>query len=79
MPDIQNERPKPGSTVVLKELPPGLLDNLPDDDQQAISEIVGRPILLVEYDGDGRAELEFEDRDGVIHFIYVDSRFIEIY
>ena len=69
--------PKPKEKVILKELPPGLLDNLPTEDQRAISEVVGKPVMLNEYDADGRAELEFTDREDVIHFIYVDPKFIE--
>ena len=57
--------------MVLTEIPPGFLDDLPTEDQRAIKEVVGKPILLNEYD-DGRAELEFTDASGVIHFIYVN-------
>ena len=63
--------PKPGDTVVLTEIPPGLLDGLPREDQAAIVEVVGKPILLLGY-VDGRAELEFIDNLGIIHFIYVN-------
>ena len=45
---------------------------MPIEDQNAISEIVGKPIRLNEYDSNGRAELEFTDRQRMIHFIYVD-------
>ncbi len=69
-------KPKPGDPVVLTEVPPGLLDGLPMEDQRAISEVVGKPILLTEYDDEGRAELKFTDRDGVIHFIYVSPNII---
>ena len=75
--------PKPGDTVVLKSVPPGLLDGLPEEDQRAIEAIVGKPVLLVEYDEDGRAELEFDDPfDGVpgtcnhTHSIWVAPEFI---
>jgi hypothetical protein len=67
---------KPGDTVMLTEVPPGLLDNLPIEDQRAISEVVGKPVRLNEYDDEGRAELEFTDRDGNFHFIYVSPNFI---
>jgi hypothetical protein len=70
-----NERPRPGDKVVLTEVPPGMLDGLPEEDRQAIAEIVGKPILLIDYD-DGRAELEFKDRNGEIHFVYVSPEFI---
>ena len=70
------DRPNPGDKVVLKELPPGLIDGLPSDDQEAIREVIGKPIILNGYDADGRAELEFTDNAKVAHFIYVDRRFI---
>jgi hypothetical protein len=74
--DAENTKPNPGDTVVLTQVPPGLLDGLPLEDQQGIREVVGKPLLLSEYDDAGRAELEFKDRNGVIHFIYVDPAFI---
>ncbi|MBZ5521673.1 MAG: hypothetical protein LAP21_05380 [Acidobacteriia bacterium] len=77
MPDVQKPKPEPGKEVVLKKLPPGLLDGLPDEDQKAIAKIVGKSVLLLQYDDIGRAELEFTDSAGVIHFIYVEPEFIE--
>ena len=68
--------PEPSEMVVLTEVPSGLLDDLPAEDQQAIIEVVGRPIVLRGYDDYGRAELEFEDRDGNGHVIFVAPRFI---
>lgn len=62
--------------MTLTEVPSGLLDNLPMEDRRAISEVVGKPIVLNEYDEDGRAELQFKDNQGVIHFIYVSPDFI---
>jgi len=70
--------PKPGELVVLIEVPKGLLDDLPLEDQQAINEVVGTPILLKEYDELGRAELEFRERDGTLHYIYVDPKFVRV-
>jgi hypothetical protein len=67
---------KLGNAVVLMEVPPGLFDDLPPDDQEAISEVVGKPIMLKEYDDAGRAGLEFKDRNGDLHHIYVSPRFI---
>jgi hypothetical protein len=62
MTESGTKRPKPGTRVVLTELPPGLSNGLPIEDQRAISEAVGRPVLLNEYDEDGRAELQFNRR-----------------
>jgi len=75
---ITRRNPIPGDNVVLVEVTPGLLDGLPKEDQQAISEIVGKSVRLNEYDDRGRAELEFIDGEGTIHFIYVSPDFIRI-
>ena len=76
MANAENMKPKPGETVVLLGVPAGMLVDLPLEDQQAINEVVGKPILLNGYDDAGRAELEFKDRNGVIHFIYVRLEFV---
>jgi hypothetical protein len=54
-------KPQPGDMVVLTAIPPGLLDGLPQEDQHAITAMVGKPVLLVGYDNDGRAEISFDD------------------
>ena len=69
-------KPKPGDKVVLKALPPGFIDDLPEEEQRAISARIGRPIMLMGYDRDGRAELEFMAQDDSIHTLYVDLKFI---
>jgi hypothetical protein len=70
-------KPKPGDLVLLMEAPSGLLEGLPAEDQKAISEVIGKPIQLVGYDDDGRAELQFTDGAGVIHFIFVNPSVIK--
>lgn len=72
----ENRKPEPGDTVVLTSLQPGLLTGLPTEDQEALIAAVGKPLLLLSYDDVGRAELEFKDRHGVIHFIYVSPETI---
>ena len=74
----QDEKPKPRDKVILTGLPVGFLADLPTEDQRAISAVIGKPIALNEYDEDGRAELEFTDGNGNIHFIYVSSDFIKV-
>lgn len=69
-------KPKPGNRVILTEVPPGFVDDLPEEDQQAIKGAVGRPIRLNEYDEKGQAELEFKDRNGSFHTMYVSPEFI---
>jgi len=75
----RKKKPKPGEKVILKALPPGFIDDLPEEDQRAISAVVGKPIILNKYENDGRAELEFTDNEDTIHFIYVDPRFMKLW
>jgi len=60
----------------LEKLPPGLIDGLPSEDQQAISPIVGVPVLFSGFDEIGLLELEFVERDGTFHHIYVNREFV---
>jgi len=50
---------------------------LPEEDKLAISGVVGKAIILNGYDEDGRAELEFTEENGTIHFIYVNPAFLK--
>ncbi len=61
---------------MLGTVPPGLLRGLPREDQKAIREIVGKPVLLEEYDDDGRAVLTFTDSENMEHSIFVRPEFI---
>lgn len=72
----RNNNLQPGTRVVLDSVPPGLCDDLPLPDKRAITAIVGKPVILVQYDDLGRAELEFTDENGVIHYVYVKPEFI---
>jgi hypothetical protein len=81
---VRDNRPSPGETVVLTSIPPGLLDGLPREDQNAIVAMIGKRVLLVGYDEDGRAELHFDDPFDVrtdayshSHSIWVAPEFIE--
>lgn len=68
---------KRGQKVVLNVLPPGLTDGLPEEDQQAISAMVGKPMVLEGYERNGTAELEFTDKDDTFHLIWVEPKFIK--
>jgi len=63
---------------MLIELPPRFLDDLPQEDQQAIRDASGEPIRLTEYDELGRAELEFKDRSGTFHTVWVSPDCIRV-
>jgi hypothetical protein len=69
---------KPKRRATLTELPPGFLDDLPEEDQKAILEIVGKPIEFLGYDEDGRAELKFTDGNKVFHSIFVRREFVRL-
>ena len=66
---------KSGAKVLLLQIPPGFLNDLPIEDQRAIEIAAKKPLDFIGYD-DGRAELEFTDSTGVIHLIYVDPVYI---
>jgi uncharacterized damage-inducible protein DinB len=61
--------------VLLTGLPAGFLDDLPTEDQRAISAMVGKPIVLRGYEQNGRAELEFEE-PSTSHVIFLNPKFI---
>jgi hypothetical protein len=79
-------KPQPGDMVVLTAVPLGLLDGLPQEDQHAIIAMVGKPVLLVGYDDDGRAEIFFDDpidvgtdRDRNTHSVWVLQAFVTLF
>jgi hypothetical protein len=75
-------KPKPGDRVILTSIPPGLLTDLPEEDQEAIRAIVGQPVTLQGYDAEwktGEAILEFTDANGDGHTIWVKPDFIKPY
>ena len=69
-------RPKAGDSVIVKELPAGFLEGLASEDRQAITAVIGKAILLKKYDDEDRAELEFTDEKGTIHFVYLNPALI---
>jgi hypothetical protein len=68
--------PRVGELVILKELPKGLIGGLPAEDQDAIIEIIGKPIRVTGYEEDGRVGLEFKDSKEVIHVIFVSPKLL---
>jgi hypothetical protein len=72
--------PHASKQVIFLALPPGLVDGLPEEDQRAIIAMVGKLVMLVGYDEDGRAELEFDDpftgNSSHTHTIWVAPEFI---
>ena len=76
----EGEQPKPGDMVVLVGLPPGFLDDLPLEEQAAISAMVGKPIKFCGITSTStweRVEVEFiDEKRGMKHWLYVDPSFI---
>ena len=67
MPNLQ-----PGDFVVLLSIPPLLIRGLPDEDQAAIRDAVGKRVLFAGFSY-GKAEIEFKDSHGDDHTIWVDT------
>lgn len=63
--------------VTFNVLPPGLIDGLPEEDQRAISGVVGKPVFFEGYERNGTVKLEFMDSDETIHMIWVEPKFIK--
>jgi hypothetical protein len=80
-----SNKPRPGDMVVLTAVPLGLLDGLPQEDQQAITAMVGQPVLLVGYDDAGTVEISFDDPFDIrtdaysnTHSVWVPPAFITL-
>ena len=54
-----------------------MLLGMTEREQEAVAEILEKPVLLVGYDADCRAELSFRDRNKSLHFIYLDPVYIK--
>jgi hypothetical protein len=61
---------KLGDKVILLEAPAGLLRDLPEEDQEAIRAVVGRPVNFGGYEDD-KVVLRFIDAEGDRHAIWV--------
>jgi hypothetical protein len=77
MTDTPDKRFKRGDTVILLALPPGFMDDMDIEDRQALSEAIGSQVVFNEYGDIERVELQFTSQDGVLHFIWVEPRFIK--
>jgi hypothetical protein len=67
-----DDKPHAGDRVILIALPPGFVDDLPEEDQRSLTAMIGKSVMLVGYDEHGRAELQFAypidaRTDGSIH------------
>lgn len=67
MPNLQ-----PGDLVIVLSIPSALLSGLPEDDQDAILSVVGKPVKFAGMSY-GQAEIEFRDPRGDEHTIWIDA------
>lgn len=70
-----------GSYVQLLQIPPGLLEDLPLEDQEAITRAATKPLLVSELMVDFKEddiELQFIAENGTIHFIYVAGKYLQV-
>ena len=62
----------------MRKLRIGVIDLVTRGPSRALyARVIGTEVLLMEYDEDGRAELEFTDDAGIIHSIFVDPKYID--
>jgi hypothetical protein len=64
--------PRPGDMVVLLSVPATLMTSLPEEDQTAIQEAIGKQVKFTGFTY-GQAEVEFKDSHGDGHTIWVDT------
>ena len=65
----------PGALVILTSVSSSLLRGLPKKDQEAIRAIIGKPVTLAGFSY-GQAELEFKDKQGDEHTIWVERKLL---
>lgn len=74
---LRRKEPKPGETVILKELPAGSFDDLPKEDLTALRAAVGKYVFLESYRGeDGKAEVTWQENERQHRTIWVDPQCI---
>lgn len=66
---------EPGRPVTLSRIPLRLLSRLPAEAQEAINAIVGKPVIFGGFKC-GQMVLEFVDREGDGHTIWVEPSFL---
>lgn len=76
--DAHGRSIQPGMTVKLLRVPDSLLADLPRADQNAIKAAARESLVAGEPDGHGNVELEFRDRHGQTHWIWVDPKIVEV-
>ena len=75
--DFDNNPLNEGDAVKLLNASDGLLRGLPLSDQAAIHGQVNKIMIIQSFNEYGHVELEFTDKDGNMHFIWVESKDVE--
>ncbi len=63
-----------GDSVKVVEIPARLPQGLPNEDQIAIYEQIGKELIIQGFNQDGHAELEFVDSSGYLHTIWIEPQ-----
>jgi hypothetical protein len=66
-----------GDTVIVKEIPATLITGLPNEDQEAILECVGKAFRIAGFNSLGEAEIEFTDSSNDGHTIWLETKSVE--
>jgi hypothetical protein len=66
-----------GDSVKIIEIPVHIPYGLPQEDQLAIQEQIGKTLTVIAFNQNGEAELEFTDGSGCFHTIWLSPCFLE--
>ena len=67
-----------GTWVRMPSAPDELLSGLPEDDQLAIRDIIGKELRVKGFDKNGHVELWFIDKKETYHYIWVRPSELEV-
>jgi hypothetical protein len=67
-----------GTKVRMLVAPKELISGLPASDQSAIQAIVGKVMIVKNFDKYGHAELRFRDKHKIIHYIWVRPSALQV-
>ncbi len=75
--DCNNKPIAVGDSVRVIEIPVRLPLGLPEEDQIAIHDQIGKALIIQGFNQDGYAELEFIDNAGHIHTMWIEPHCLE--
>ena len=70
--DSNGEPIRKHDVLTMTRAPEDLTRGLPPEDQSAIRDQVGSTVVVVGFDDHGNVEVEFSDRGGTLHTIWIE-------